>query len=188
MNSIAMRPGSRSSITAWPTPDQKAGFAALALSRGLSESRLLGLLIDSVLERNPVDPAGDERQEEAREGDRITLRLRPGDGQWLRLRAQRRGMKYTTYAAALIRAHVRADPPMPLEELARLERGLAEISAVGRRLNSIAGAMSERQSVDPGLRVELAAVRQAVEELRQTLREVVKVNRISWESADAEAR
>jgi hypothetical protein len=187
MNSIALRPGSRSSITAWPTPDQKAGLAALALSRGLSESKLLGLLIDSVLERNPVDPAGDERHGGAREGDRITLRLRPGDGKWLRLRAQRRGMKYTTYSAALIRAHVRADPLMPLEELARLERGLAEISAIGRRLNQIAGAVGEGQGVDSGLRVELTVVLHAVEELRQTLREVVKVNRISWESADAQA-
>jgi hypothetical protein len=74
---------------------------------------------------------------------------------------------------------------MPLEELARFERGLAEVSAIGRRLNQIAGVASERQGVDSGLCVELAPVRQAVEELRQTLREVVKVNRISWESADA---
>src|SRR5229473_5938371 len=124
MNSIALRSGSRSSITAWATPDRKGQFAALAASRGLSESKLLGLLIDSVLERNPLDPAGDARHADAEEGDRITLRLRPGDGQWLRLRARRRGVKYTTYAAALIRAHVRANPPMPLEELARLERGL----------------------------------------------------------------
>ena len=97
-------------------------------------------------------------------------------------------MKYTTYTAVLIRAHVRADPLMPHEELARLERGLAEISAMGRRLNQIAGAGSERQDVDAGLRVELAAIREAVEELRQTLREVVKVNRMSWESANVEAR
>ena len=71
MNSIAMRPGSRSSITAWPTPDQKAGFAALAASRGLSESRLLGLLIDSVLERNAVDEAGASTM--ARRGRAIAL-------------------------------------------------------------------------------------------------------------------
>ena len=182
-----MRPGSRSSVTAWPTRDQKAGFAALALSRGLSESRLLGLLIDSVLERNPVDEAGDERQREAEEGDRITLRLRPGDGQCLRQRAQRRGMKYTTYAAALIRAHVRANPPMPLEELAQLERSLADVSAIGRRLNQLAGAVREGQGVDSGLRVELAAILPAMEELRQALREVVRINRISWESGDVEA-
>ena len=182
-----MRPGARSSLTAWPTRDQKAGFAALALSRGLSESKLLGLLIDSVLERNPVHEADEERQREAEEGDRITLRLRPGDGHSLRLRARQRGMKYTTYAAALIRAHVRASPPMPLKELAQLERSLAEISAIGRRLNQIAGVVREGQGVDSELCVELAAVRQTVEELRQTLREVVRVNRISWESGDVEA-
>ena len=96
-------------------------------------------------------------------------------------------MRYTSYAAALIRAHVRANPPMPIEELARLERSLAEISAIGRRLNQIAGAVREGQGVDSALRVELAAVLPAVEELRQTLREVVKVNRISWESGDVEA-
>ena len=187
MNSTALRPGSRSSITSWPTRDQKAGFATLALNRGLSESKLLGLLIDSVLERNPVDEAGDERQDKAGEGDRITLRLRPGDGKWLRLRAQRRGMKYTTYGAALIRAHVRANPPMPIEELARLERSLAEVSAMGRRLSQIARGMRDEHGVDPGLREELAAVLRAVNEVRQAVREVVKVNRISWESADAQA-
>ena len=178
----------RQQIAAWATPERKSQFAALAASRGLSESKLLGLLIDSVLERNPVDEAGDERQREADERDRISLRLRPGDGQWLRLRAQRRGMKYTTYAAALIRAHLRLDPPIPLEELARLERSLAEISAIGRRINQIAGAVREGQGVDPGLRMDLVAVLPAVEELRRVLREMVKANRISWESGDVEAR
>jgi hypothetical protein len=187
MNGMDARLAARQQITAWATPERKGQFAALASSRGLSESKLLGLLVESVLERNPVDDAGDERHGETRDGDRITLRLRPGDGKWLRLRAHARGMKYTTYAAALIRAHVRADPPMPLEELARFERGLAEISAIGRRLNQIAGVVSQRQSVNPGLRLELAAGLQVVEELRQALREVVKVNRISWESVDVEA-
>ena len=176
----------RQQIAAWATPERKSQFAALAASRGLSESKLLGLLIASVLERNAVEHGSDEDHGEAGKVDRITLRLRPGDGNWLRVRAQRRGMKYTTYAAALIRAHVRANPPMPLDELARLECILAEISAIGRRLNQIAGAVSEGQSVDP-LRLELTAVLRALEELRQALREVVKINRISWESSDVEA-
>ena len=181
------RPAVRQQIAAWATPDRKGQFAALAASRGLSESKLLGLLIDSVLERNPVHEVGDEGHGEAGNGDRITLRLRPGDGKWLRLRAHARDMKYTTYTATLIRAHVRGDPPMPLDELARLERSLAEVSALGRNLNQIARRMREGQGVDPGLRPELTIVLHAVEELRQALREVIKVNRISWESADAQA-
>ena len=177
----------RQQIATWATPERKGRFAALAHSRGLSESKLLGLLIDSVLERNPIDESTEVCRDAAGEGDHISLRLRPGDGKWLRLRAEKRGMKFTTYAAALIRAHVRADPPMPLEELARLERGLAEISALGRRLNQIARRMGKGQGVDSVLRVDLAAVLQVAAELRQALREVVKANRISWESADAEA-
>lgn len=181
------RPAARQQITAWATPDRKGQFAALAARRGLSESKLLGLLVDSVLERNPVDDAGDERHGETKDGERITLRLRPGDGKWLRLRAHSRGMKYSTYAAALIRAHVRANPPMPIEELARLERSLAEVSAMGRRLSQIAQGMRDEHGVDPGLREELAAVLRTVNEVRQAVREVVKVNRISWESANAQA-
>ena len=76
---------------------------------------------------------------------------------------------------------------MPLDELARIERSLAEISAIGRRLNQIAGAVREGKGVESGLRVELTRVQQAVQELRQALREVVKINRISWESGDVEA-
>jgi Asp-tRNA(Asn)/Glu-tRNA(Gln) amidotransferase C subunit len=182
------RPAARQQITAWATPDRKGQFAALAASRGLSESKLLGLLVDSVLERNPVDEARDDRNGEAGDGDRISLRLRPGDGKLLRLRAHARGMKYTTYTATLIRAHVRADPPMPLDELARLERSLAEVSVLGRTLSQIARRISEGQGVDTELRSELTVVLHAVEKLRQTVREVVRVNRISWESGDAEAR
>ena len=181
------RPAVRQQSAAWATPDRKGQFSALAASRGLSESKLLGLLIDSVLERNPVAEAGDDRNGEAGDGDRITLRLRPGDGKWLRLRAHARGMKYTTYTAVLIRAHLRADPPMPLDELERIERSLAEVSAVGRNLSQIARRISEGQGVDPGLRPELTVVLHAVEELRRALRDVVRVIRISWESADAEA-
>ena len=113
-----MKPPHRPSITAWPSADQKARFAALAANRGLSQSKLLGLLIDAVLERNPVDPSVEKPRGHSEAGDRITIRLRPGDSDWLRLRALARGMQPSTYCAALVRAHVRADPPMPQSELA----------------------------------------------------------------------
>ena len=48
------------------------------------------------------------------------------------------------------------------------------------------GLSSRLKSVDPALRAELLTVLPALERLRQEMREVVKVNRISWESADVE--
>ena len=116
------KPVARQQIAAWATPDRKAQFAALAASHGLSESKMLGLLIESVLASNSVDLASAKDGPDHRDGDRITIRLRPGDGELLRSRAQVRGINYTTYAAALIRAHLRASPPLPLGELAKLER------------------------------------------------------------------
>jgi hypothetical protein len=177
----------RRAITAWATLEMKAGFAALAASRGLSESKLLGLMIDSVLARNPMSPAVEEHHGRQGRRNNISIRLRPGDRELLRLRARARGMNYTTYAAVLIRAHLRTNPPLPLEELARLERSLAEVSAIAGGLGQIARAMTDGQGVDPRLSLELVAVLPPVERLWQQIREVVRANVISWEAGDGEA-
>lgn len=176
----------RPSITAWPTREQKVRFAALAASRGLSESRLLGLIIDSVLARNPTDSGAKQTHGYSRKRDRITVRLRPGDGELLRVRAQARGMSFSTYAATLVRANVRAHPPMPIEEVARLELGLAQLRVMGVSFRESARAIEQTPSLYPALRADLLAVLSALERLRQELRDVIKLNRISWESADVE--
>jgi hypothetical protein len=177
----------RQQIAVWAGPEQKARFAALATSRGLSQSKLLGLLVDAVLARNPVETTAEQAWGGAGRGDRVSLRLRPGDGKLLRRRAQARGMKYTTYAAVLIRAHLRAHPPMPLGELAKLERSLAEVSAVAECLGEIARAVTQGHGGDPAWGRELSSAVPAVERLWRQMREVVKANVLSWESADGEA-
>lgn len=182
-----MSASTRSSLTAWPDSEKKARFAALAASRGLSQSKLLGLLVDAVLTRNPVDSAVEEPRRKAGRDDHVSLRLRPGDGRLLRLRARARGMKYSTYAAVLIRAHLRASPPMPLRELAKLERSLAGVGAVAESLGEIARAMTQGERGDPAQRLELSGIVPAVEELWRQMREVVKANVLSWESPDGEA-
>jgi hypothetical protein len=183
-----MGPSPRSSLTAWPDSERKARFAALAASRGLSQSKLLGLLVDAVLARNPIEAAAQGVvRGGARRGDKVSVRLRPGDGKLLRVRAQARGMKYTTYAAVLIRAHLRADPPMPIDELAKLERSMAEVGAVAESLGEIARAMTQGHAGDPAWGRELSSIVPAVERLWRQMREVVKANVLSWESADGEA-
>jgi hypothetical protein len=77
------RPEPHRKIAAWASAEAKARFSALAASRGLSESKLLGLIINAVLSRNPVD-VGAEQRGKAGKGDHISVRLRPGDGTRLR--------------------------------------------------------------------------------------------------------
>ena len=177
----------RQQIAAWTSAEKKSRFAALAASRGLSQSKLLGLLIDAVLVRNPIEAPAEGDWGGAGRGDKVSLRLRPGDGRLLRLRAQAREMKYTTYAAVLIRAHLRAHPPMPQGELAKLECSLAEVSAVAESLGQIARAMTQEERDDPACGLELSAIVPAVERLWRQMREVVKANVLSWETADGEA-
>jgi len=175
----------RSSITAWPDSEQKTRFAALAASRGLSQSKLLVLVINVLLARNPVEPGTETNRARPAYGDRVSLRLRPGDGKLLRQRALARGMKYSSYAAALIRAHVRANPPMPLGELAKLERGLAQVSALAEDLRLI-GQHRHGEDNPPSDGEDLAIV-PAVELLLRQMRELVKANVLSWEAPDGEA-
>jgi len=178
------RPEPHRKIAAWASAEAKARFSALAASRGLSESKLLGLVIDALLTRNPID-AGAEQQ--AAKADRISVRLRPGDGTRLRERARARGMSYTTYAAVLIRSHLFTNPPMPLKELNRLEGGLAQVSAIAGSLRQIAQVARHREELDPELASQLAAVLPAVEGLWQQMRELTKANVLSWESDHGQA-
>src|SRR5262249_2585972 len=160
---------------------------ALAASRGLSESKLLGLVIDTLVARNPIDAGAEQQKGRAGKGDRISVRLRPGDGTRLRERARARGMNYTTYAAVLIRSHLFTNPPMPLKELGRLEGGLAQVSAIADSLRQIARAVRQEEGLDPELPSQLAAVLPAVEGLWQQMRELTKANVLSWESDHGEA-
>jgi hypothetical protein len=180
------RPEPHRKIAAWASAEVKARFSALAASRGLSESKLLGLIIDALLTRNPIDAAAEQRGKPGK-ADRISVRLRPGDGTRLRERARARGMNYTTYAALLIRSHLFSNPPMPLRELSRLEGGLAQVSAIAGSLRQIAQVVRHKEGLDPDLSSQLAAVLPAVEGLWQQMRELVKANVLSWESDHGEA-
>jgi len=181
-----LRPEPHRKIAAWASAEAKARFSALAASRGLSESKLLGLIIDAVLARNPSD-AGAEQRGNVGKSDHISVRLRPGDGARLRERARARGLSYTTYAAVLIRSHLLSNPPMPLKELSQLEGGLAQVSAIPGSLRQIAQAVRHKGRLDPELASQLAAVLPAVEGLWQQMRELTKANVLSWESDHGQA-
>jgi predicted DNA binding CopG/RHH family protein len=81
-------------------------FKALALRCGVSESALALVAIRNLLgpdEEKSETPTATERIAAT---DRITIRLRPGDGAAIARRAAGRGMKASGYLSALVRAHV----------------------------------------------------------------------------------
>ena len=170
------------SITARPSPTEKARFATLATASGLSESALALIAIRKVLD--PDTAQSRESVPAPARGpatDRITIRLRPGDGESIARRAAQRGMKPSAYLAALVRAHVAVNPPLTTNELAALKQSVAVLAGVGRVL-----AQAIRLPSSPGVaREELQRTRVAVATLEQRTHDLARAALISWESRSA---
>lgn len=168
------------SITARASREEKARFATLAARAGVSESALAMIAIRSVLDPD----AKPLREAEPKAGlgpatDRITIRLRPGDGLSVARRAALRGMKPSVYIAALVRAHVAANPPWPANELAALKQSVAALGSVGR-------LMAQSAKTSAGIsRDDLQGAQAAVAQLEQHTHDIVRAALISWEYRSA---
>ena len=178
-----MTKASLPSITARPSVEEKARLRALAMCAGMSESALALVAI-----RRLLDPDGKASQtttpviERLAATDRITIRLRPGDGAVITRRAAARGMKVSAYLAALVRAHVRSSPPIPAKEFSALKAsvtvlaGLGEVFARLARSPALAGADLE------ALRKDIAGVRVVLAELELQTHDFAKAALIAWET------
>lgn len=112
--------------------------------------------------------------------DRVTVRLRPGDGWLLRERAARRAMAPSTYLATLVQAHLRFAPPLPEDEIRLLKAVLRELSVLGRELR-----LSERGSEASSSELAVCRAIAVLEELRATVVALVRRNAESWAGRDA---
>jgi hypothetical protein len=166
------------SITVRPSAEEKARFSALAAVSGLSESALALKAIRMVLKPDAAN-AGTAAAATAREPatDRITIRLRPGDGEVIARRASQRRMKASTYIAALVRAHLAANPPLAEQELSALKQGVVVLAAIGRCLVRTLRAPSAGM-----LREDLQRTQAAVAAVEQRFHDFTKAALISWES------
>src|ERR1700683_4364725 len=120
------------SITVRLSPRENEGFATLARSRGVSESHLALSAIRSVKDSGSPDPYATGPRSPAT--DRITIRLRPGDGEAIARRASERGMKPSAYLAALVRADLAVNPPLDAHELAALKQSIVVLPSLGTPL------------------------------------------------------
>ena len=166
------------SITARPSPDEKARFAALAALSGLSEAALALKAIRTVLDGSdsPARPSAATAAREAA-SDRITIRLRHGDRNAIASRAAQRGMKASAYLSALVRAHVVANPPLAAPELSALKYSVVVLAGISGYL-----VRAMRNSSPGDIRDALQRTQAAVAALEQWTHDFAKTALISWES------
>lgn len=154
---------------------------ALAESQGISVSSLLGELVERALDERPDIRPVSAAPHQTRP-DRIAIRLRPGDAKALTQRTAGRRMKPSTYVAALVRAHLVVDPPLPLKEVAALERLTAELSAVGRNLNQVTRAINSGLPVPAGTAALVGRSIELVEAVREATKAYLRAASASWEA------
>ena len=171
------------SITARPTLAEKERFAQLSASSGISESALALIAIRALLESNGPPPSAttsESRRQPAT--DRITVRLRPGDGRAISQRASQRGMRASTYLAALVRAHVSANPPFTVDEIATLKQGVALLTTLGQLLSHISRNAAQGGALSPEFEMRLTQTHAVVAVLERRTRDIARSALITWES------
>lgn len=170
-------------ITVRLMPDEKRQFAELAASRGLSECALAVATLRALL-ISATPYVADVPNASPREAatDRITIRLRPGDGAALEARAVRRRMKTSTYLAALVRSHIAANTVLTADELDSVKKAVVVLAGVGRLLSRIARCGGQGGSLSTEARQALAQTRSVVAAVEQRTSDLARAALRSWES------
>lgn len=168
--------------------ETKAQVQAAAQSEYLTEATWFRRVVEEALRKQASSPdnvrmrVSDDRScaEPSRDRARIYVRLSHDDRIILRERAVARGMPSATYAAALLRSHLRNLPPLPSQELTALKRAVAELSAVGRNLNQIAAASNRGDRPSGPSKEDLRALLKVCEAVHTRVKDLLKTNLTSW--------
>lgn len=178
-----MTKASLPSITSRPSVAEKAHFRALAMRAGMSESALALVAIRTLL-----DPDGKASQtttptiERLTATDRITIRLRPGDGAVIARRAAARGMKASAYLAGLVRAHIRTSPPLPAKEFAALKASVTVLAGLGQVFARLARSPALAGADREALCKDITRIRVVLAGLERQTHDFAKAALIAWES------
>ena len=173
---------SRESITVRLSGNEKDRFQALAEAQGMSDARLgliaIRRLLDEELAATPsADPEGEPASE------RITIRLRPGDRRRVRERALARRMRDAGYLAALVRAHVVANPPLPKAEIEELKQAIGALVRAIADLSTCARELARHRKHTATVWNEVRKAREQVIALERQFHAYTKAAVIAWEAS-----
>lgn len=155
----------------------------MADARGLSISRLLAGLVERELAENPgervqrlIAQSGDDRAP----AEKYTVRLMGIDAARLEERAQGRSVTPSGYVAQVLRAHLRANPPMPYKEFEELRRVLNELAGIRGALQQLAAHRAPREQVELSLRENILRLLPALQQIRDKVQQTLVANSRSW--------
>jgi hypothetical protein len=169
-------------------PDQRERFAQLAAAQGMSASKFLAKLVWTALKENPEAKAGSLFAEAAigkAPAEKYTVRLMGADAAHLEARAQARGVTASGYVAHLLRAHLRANPPMPYGEFQQLKRLVNELAGIRAAMAQLASREGPMQGLDHAVKENVLKLLPALKQIRDRVHDTLIVNSKSWAASDA---
>jgi hypothetical protein len=172
---------SPSFVSARVRPDTKERVGDLCRQLGIAESELLRRLIrTAIANAQPAAFLSPRRAEPRGPRPRVSVRLRPDDILLLRERARGQQLSVSTCAGSIVRIHLQAQTPVPTAEIAELKLSIAEVNEIGRMLNDVARAMSQRERADGPSLADLGSLLDALIRMRDRVRALVDANSASW--------
>ena len=107
------------------------------------------------------------------------------DAARLEARAQRRGVTPSGYAAHVLRAHLRTDPPMPYKEFEELKRVVNELAGVRGALHQVISERASGEMVECSLRENVMRLLPALKQIRDKVQDTLVANSKSWAAPGA---
>jgi len=167
--------------------EQHKRVAELAAAQGISASQLLAKLVWSAIKDNPVAMLQRPRAEGAvgKGGDaKYTMRLMGVDAVRLEARARARGVTASGYVAKVLRAHLRADPPMPNWELQEVRRVVSELAGIRAALVHLTSHPVAGHALEVSVKDNVLKLLPTLKRVRGTIEGALLANSKSWASPD----
>lgn len=173
------------------TDEVKAAFLAQAEAQGLSEARLLEVLVAAFLQRNPpaldsLDSSEPQKLDGVKSED-VRVRLSQFEYRELERLAAVRHWKRGTYLAYLFHVHLTGQPRFSEDEMLALREATTQLSALGRNVNQIARALNT--SLDEAhlaLAVPFEQMKAFIDQERASVKALVRANLKSWGVTDGD--
>lgn len=173
------------------TDEVKAAFLAHAKEQGLSEARLLEVVIAAFLQHNPPPPDSADSSESEKLGDvkpkDVRVRLSLFEYKELERLARGRHWKRSTYLGYLFQVHLTGQPRFSDDEMLALREATRQLSALGRNVNQIARALNiSLDEAHLALAVPFEEMKALIDQERTHVKNLIRANLKSWGVTDGD--
>lgn len=168
-------------------PERKEPFKQLSKRLGITESKLLLLLVDMAIDQPPEVAAPVKPDGNNADASIMKVRLPKFLKTAVQDRAASMDVPASRWVAALVQSNLTGQPVMFEPELFELRASNRALAAIGRNINQIARALNEAFHETERVKLDkLAELGAAIKENREVIRALVRASQNAWEAENGD--